>query len=75
MHRSFGFDAEGLRRVATSMERCRLAERIPINRESATGRAVVDRRTIHVRDIEAELDPDFAVAKSGQGGSGSGRYW
>jgi GAF domain-containing protein len=65
----FRIDGAGLRRVAShgSMPAW---EHIPINRESATGRAVVDRRTIHVRDIEAELDPDFAVGKSGQRGIG-----
>ena len=61
----FRIDGESLRRVA-SHGAMPAWERIPINRESATGRAVTDRRTIHVRDIEAELDSDFAIGKSGQ---------
>ncbi len=61
----FRIDGESLRRVA-SHGAMPAWERIPINRESATGRAVSERGTIHVRDIEAELDTEFAIGKSGQ---------
>jgi signal transduction histidine kinase len=61
----FRVDGEVLRRVA-SHGTMPAWERIPIDRQSVTGRALVDRRTIHVRDIEAEPDTDLAVGKSGQ---------
>jgi GAF domain-containing protein len=32
---------------------------LPISRDSATGRAIVDRRVVHIRDIRG--DPDFGV--------------
>jgi GAF domain-containing protein/anti-sigma regulatory factor (Ser/Thr protein kinase) len=38
-------------------------EDVPVSRESVTGRAIVDRRTIHVHDIESESDAEFPVAK------------
>jgi GAF domain-containing protein len=38
-------------------------EVIRINRNSVAGRAVVDRQTIHVHDLLAELDTEFPVAK------------
>ena len=63
----FRVDGESLRRVA-SHGAMPAWERIPINRESATGRAVTDRRTIHVRDIEAELDSDFCNRQVGSKG-------
>ena len=34
-------------------------EGIPINRGSVTGRAVVDRRTIHVHDLASESDAEY----------------
>jgi two-component system NtrC family sensor kinase len=61
----FRVDGDSVRRVA-SHGPMPAWERIGINRESATGRAVVDRRTIHVRDIEAEPDTTLAVGKAGQ---------
>jgi GAF domain-containing protein/anti-sigma regulatory factor (Ser/Thr protein kinase) len=38
----------------------------PINRGSALGRAVTDRRTIHVHDMAAELETEFPEAKTRQ---------
>ena len=35
----------------------------PADRRSVTGRAVVDRRTIHVADIQAEPDSEYSVGK------------
>jgi signal transduction histidine kinase len=41
-------------------------ENRPINRGWVSGRAVVDRRTIHVRDLAAESDTEYPVAKADQ---------
>ncbi|MGH2395895.1 MAG: GAF domain-containing protein, partial [bacterium] len=39
------------------------ATRTPVNRGSVAGRAVVDRQTVHVYDMQAETDAEFPVAK------------
>ncbi len=36
---------------------------IPLGRGSVTGRSVIDRRTVHARDLEAELDTEFPDIK------------
>jgi two-component system, NtrC family, sensor kinase len=36
---------------------------IPINRATVHGRAIIDRRTIHVRDLAAEIETEFSEAK------------
>jgi GAF domain-containing protein/CheY-like chemotaxis protein len=41
-------------------------ENRPINRGWVSGRAVVDRRTIHVHDLAAESDAEYPVAKADQ---------
>jgi GAF domain-containing protein len=41
-------------------------ENRPINRGWVSGRAVVDRRTIHVRDLAAESDTEYPVGKAHQ---------
>jgi signal transduction histidine kinase len=38
--------------------------RTPLNRDSVAGRAVVDRQVVHVRDMQAELEVEFPLAKS-----------
>jgi GAF domain-containing protein len=38
-------------------------ESMPCNRSSVTGRAVVDRQTIHINDLAAESDAEFPVGK------------
>ncbi len=38
----------------------------PINRGWVTGRAVVDRRTIHVHDLMAESDAEYPIGKESQ---------
>ena len=38
-------------------------ESMPLNRGSVTGRAIVDRQTIHVHDLAAEPDSEFPVGK------------
>src|SRR5262245_55861348 len=35
----------------------------PINRGSTTGRAVIDRRTVHIPDLAAEYEEEFPVSK------------
>jgi len=42
----------------------------PINRDSPVSRAVVDRQTIHVHDIAAEVETEFPAAKQRQRLSG-----
>jgi len=39
------------------------ATRTPVNRGSVAGRAVVDRQTVHVHDMQAETEAEFPVAK------------
>ena len=41
-----------------------LGERIPIDRGSVVGRAVVDRRAVHVTDLAAESDEEFPAGKA-----------
>ncbi|OFZ98722.1 MAG: hypothetical protein A2Z64_06645 [Betaproteobacteria bacterium RIFCSPLOWO2_02_67_12] len=36
---------------------------IPVNRQSVTGRAVVDRRVVHVEDLAAESEDEFPVGR------------
>jgi GAF domain-containing protein/anti-sigma regulatory factor (Ser/Thr protein kinase) len=42
------------------------SERFPITRSSVVGRAVTERKTIHVHDLAAESDEEFSVAKDFQ---------
>ncbi len=41
-------------------------QRRPINRDWVTGRAVVDRSTIHVHDLAAESDAEYPIGKEAQ---------
>src|SRR5881398_2981796 len=43
-----------------------VAEQLPIDRGSVTGRAVVDRRAIHLHDLAAESDAEFPLSKAFQ---------
>src|SRR5262249_4979600 len=49
------------------------AQAIPLRftRESPAGRAVVERQTVHVRDLAAEVDSEFPDAKARQQVSGT----
>ncbi len=40
------------------------AARTPVDRTSVNGRAVVDRRTLHIHDLAAESDDEFPTAKA-----------
>ncbi|HWO43477.1 MAG TPA: GAF domain-containing protein [Candidatus Eisenbacteria bacterium] len=46
------------------------AEGVPIRRDIVAGRAVLDRQTIHVEDLAAEIDGEFAGAKHLQQATG-----
>ncbi|HEX7273043.1 MAG TPA: GAF domain-containing protein, partial [Casimicrobiaceae bacterium] len=46
-------------RTAGSME----AIEIPLTRESISGRAFIERRTVHVRDLSAEREEDYPVGR------------
>jgi signal transduction histidine kinase len=56
-------DGDMLRNVAHYGQRPVLLGEIPINRGSVTGRAVLEGRTIHIHDIEAESEAEFPDAK------------
>jgi signal transduction histidine kinase/putative methionine-R-sulfoxide reductase with GAF domain len=44
---------------------------LPFTRKSPAGRAVIDRQTVHVRDLAAEVDSEFPDAKARQQVSGT----
>jgi signal transduction histidine kinase len=67
----FLVDGERLRRVAGYGQTTFAASDPTITRSTPAGRAVIDRRAIHVPDLEAELDTDFSGSKSKQRGSGA----
>jgi signal transduction histidine kinase len=46
------------------------AEGVPIRRDIVAGRAVLDRRTVHVEDLATEVDGEFAGAKGLQQATG-----
>ena len=39
-------------------------EGMPCNRGSVTGRAIIDRQTIHIHDLAAEADDEFPIGKA-----------
>jgi GAF domain-containing protein/anti-sigma regulatory factor (Ser/Thr protein kinase) len=45
-------------------------EGVPIRRDGVAGRAVLDRRTVHVEDLAAKVDGEFAGAKDIQQATG-----
>src|SRR5262245_30703890 len=44
---------------------------LPVDRDSVTGRAVVDRQAIHIHDINAEAESEFPERKKAPGRGGS----
>ena len=46
-------------------------EYIPIDRDRPTGRAVIDRQTVHVNDLAAESDAEFGGSKTTQQRTGT----
>jgi signal transduction histidine kinase/DNA-binding response OmpR family regulator len=64
-------DGENLQSVAHYGPVTLVQPHRPLNRGWPAGRAVVDRKTIHVRDLAAELETEFPEAKSRQLHSGT----
>ena len=64
----FRVDGDGLRLVASHgpLPIIPPSEGIPIERGSVTGRAVLDRITIHIHDLAAESDSEFPASKGYQ---------
>ena len=48
---------------------------IPINRETVTGRAILEQRSIHVDDVLAELGAEYPLSRGSARSAGSARYW
>jgi signal transduction histidine kinase len=61
-------EGDRLRTVAGvgSVPRLAPSDSMPLNRGSVSGRAVIDRRTVHVADIAAETEEEFPVARARQ---------
>ena len=57
-------------RVAASYGPLPIIEQVPVRRGSPAGRAVVDRQTIHVSDLSAEVDTEYPDVKAAQEKSG-----
>jgi len=64
-------DGENLQSVAHYGPVLQLQPQRPLNRGWPTGRAVVDRQTIHVHDIAEEIETEFPEAKPRQRLSGA----
>jgi GAF domain-containing protein/anti-sigma regulatory factor (Ser/Thr protein kinase) len=59
----YRIDGDVLRLAAHFGPLAWMNESMPCNRGSVTGRAVVDRQTIHIHDLAAEPDGEFPVGK------------
>ena len=69
----FRLDSDVLQRVAIYGS-LPMRGAVPVSRGSVSGRAVVDRQTIHVHDIEAESEADFPdIDKTGSHGGSRAR--
>jgi len=60
----YRIDGDGLRLEAHLGPLPWMNESLPCNRGSVTGRAVVDRQTIHIHDLAAEPNDEFPVGKA-----------
>jgi GAF domain-containing protein/anti-sigma regulatory factor (Ser/Thr protein kinase) len=60
----YRIDGDVLRLAAHHGPLAWMNESMPCNRGSVTGRAVVDRQTIHIHDLAAESEAEFPVGKS-----------
>ena len=67
----YRIDSEVIQRVAVYGSMPLLSNVPPINRGSPTGRAILDRQTIHVNDMSAEVDTEFPDAKDLQRHAGT----
>ncbi len=59
----YRIDGDVLRLAAHFGPLAWMNESMPCNRGSVTGRAIVDRQTIHIHDLGAEPDTEFPVGK------------
>jgi signal transduction histidine kinase len=59
----FRLDGGELRQVAHYGQIPNIAERVPVNRGWASGRSVIERRAIHIHDLEAESEAEFPIGK------------
>ena len=59
----FRFDGVSLERAALYGPMPVPATLPPPTRESPVGRAIVDRQTVHIRDLAAEVDTEFPISK------------
>ena len=65
----FRLDGDVLKRVAICGSIPNAGKRCRVSRGSVSGRAVVDRQTIHIHDIDAESEADFPeIDKTGRHG-------
>src|SRR5262249_49394014 len=64
-------DGNSLRLVASCGYVVLPEEYIPIDRHRPTGRAVIDRQTVHVNDLAAESDAEFGGSKTTQQRTGT----
>ena len=64
-------DGNSLRLVASCGYVLLPEEYIPIDRDRPTGRAVIDRQTVHVNDLAAESDTEFGGSKTTQQRTGT----
>ena len=49
-----------------SIPQVEVEEGIPVDRGSVTGRAILDRKPVHIHDLAAEVDGEFPVSKTYQ---------
>ena len=73
-------EGDELERVASALgDRTPIAlgTRVPLSRLSVTGRAIVDRQTIHVHDIQSSIDDEFPDSRFARivAPSSGGRSW
>jgi signal transduction histidine kinase len=67
----FRIDGEYLQRAAGYGSIPFSSTAVTITRETPAGRAVIDRQTVHIHDLTAELDEEFPGSKSRQQASGA----
>src|SRR4030095_2527407 len=60
----YRIDGDVLRLAAHHGPLAWMNESMPRNRGSVTGRAIIDRQTIHIHDLGAEPDTEFPVGKA-----------
>ena len=61
----FRFDGEGLRLIA-NFGSLPASQEVPLRRSSPTGRIFIDRKSLHVHDLAAELETEYPDARTAQ---------